>query len=331
MLINDQRSSQQLMPFKYPWAWEEFKNLCKNHWLPQEISMAQDISQWKNNATFSADERHLIKKILSFFANTDVLVGDNILMAIYSHMTNPEVRQYLCGQAFQESIHSWSYAHIVESLSMDQNEVFGEFKKQGIIKEKHEFQEEFSKGVLDRDFDTTTTENKQRFVRNLCAYYLGMEGMQFYSAFVLLLNFKRRNLLTGTAEQLEYIVRDESLHCRFGTKLINQFVEENPESWTAEVKELVRKGIHHVVEMEDIFVEDCMRGNDVVGMSRADFKQYIRYIADRRLESVGLEPLYNIDETPFPWMNEIMDLPKEKNFFETRVTEYQTGMALDWN
>jgi ribonucleoside-diphosphate reductase beta chain len=331
MLINDQKSAQQLMPFKYPWAWEEFKNLCKNHWLPQEISMAQDISQWKNRSLFTDDERHLIKKILSFFANTDVLVGDNILMAIYSHMTNPEVRQYLCGQAFQESIHSWSYSHIVESLSMDQNEVFGEFKKNGIIKEKHEFQEEFSKGVLDRNFTTDTVANKELMLRNLCAYYLGMEGMQFYSAFVLLLNFKRRNLMTGTAEQLEYIVRDESLHCRFGTKLIKQFVEENPEVWTAPVKAKIREGINHVVELEDIFVGDCMRNGDIVGMSRADFKQYIRYIADRRLESVGLEPLYGVTDTPFPWMNEIMDLPKEKNFFETRVTEYQTGMALDWN
>ena len=331
MLINDHRQSQQLMPFKYPWAWEEFKNLCKNHWLPQEISMAQDISQWKNRNLFSDDERHLIKKILSFFANTDVLVGDNILMAIYSHMTNPEVRQYLCGQAFQESIHSWSYAHIVESLSMDQNEVFGEFKKVGIIKEKHDFQEEFSKGVLAKDFTTDSTENKERLLQNLCAYYLGMEGMQFYSAFVLLLNFKRRNLLTGTAEQLEYIVRDESLHCRFGTKLINQYVVENPEVWTPLVKEKIRASIGHVVELEDVFVADCMKGGDIVGMTRADFKAYIRYIADRRLEAVGLEPLYAVTETPFPWMNEIMDLPKEKNFFETRVTEYQTGMALDWN
>lgn len=330
MLIND-ADSQQLMPFKYPWAWEEFKNLCKNHWLPQEISMAQDISQWKSRDLLTDDERHLVKKILSFFANTDVLVCDNILMSIYSHISNPEVRQYLCGQAFQESIHSWSYAHIVESLSMDQNEVFGEFKKVGIIKEKHDFQEEFSKGVLNKDFTTATREGRELFLKNLCAYYLGMEGMQFYSAFVLLLNFKRRNLLTGTAEQLEYIVRDESLHCRFGTKLINQFIQENRDVWTPDLKGSVVRNITHVVELEDAFVADCMRSGDVVGMTSDDFKVYIRYIADRRLEAIGLEPFYGETDTPFPWMNEIMDLPKEKNFFETRVTEYQTGMALDWN
>jgi ribonucleoside-diphosphate reductase beta chain len=330
MLIND-KASRQLMPFKYPWAWDEFKNLCKNHWLPQEISMAQDISQWKTRGLLTEDERHLVKKILSFFANTDVLVGDNILMAIYSHITNPEVRQYLCGQAFQESIHSWSYAHIVESLSMDQNEVFGEFQKVGIIKEKHDFQEQFSNGVLSQSFSTDNIEGKATFLKNLCAYYLGMEGMQFYSAFVLLLNFKRRNLMTGTAEQLEYIVRDESLHCRFGTRLILQFVQENPEVWTAEVKQSIIQNIVHVVELEDAFVSDCMRGGDIVGMTRDDFQTYIRYIADRRLESVGLEAFFGESTTPFPWMNEIMDLPKEKNFFETRVTEYQTGMALDWN
>jgi ribonucleoside-diphosphate reductase beta chain len=329
VLINSQES--QLMPFQYPWAWEEFKNLCKNHWLPQEISMASDIGQWKTPGLLTVDEKHLIRKILAFFANTDVLVGDNIVMSIYAHVTNPECRQYLCGQAFQESIHSWSYSHIVESLSMDQNEVFGEFKRVGVIKEKHDYQSQFMQGILNAGFSTKTHEGRELFLRNLCAYYLGMEGMQFYSAFVLLLNFKRRNLMSGTAEQLEYIVRDESLHCRFGTKLINQYVIENPECWTGRVKELVRENIHHVVELEDAFVNDCLPNGEVVGLNVAQFQTYIRYIADRRLESVGLEPLYGVEETPFPWMNEIMDIPKEKNFFETRVTEYQTGMGLDWN
>lgn len=328
MLINSTRN--QLMPFVYPWAWEEFKNLCKNHWLPQEISMSNDINQWKSPGVLSDDEKHLIKKILSFFANTDVLVGDNLVMAIYKHITNPECRQYLCGQAFQESVHSWSYAHIVESLSMDQQEVFGEFQRMGTIKDKHDFQTQFMAGVLHPSFTTTTVDDKKLFLRNLCAYYLGMEGMQFYSAFVLLLNFKRRNLMVGTSEQLEYIVRDESLHCRFGTKLINQFNEENPDIWTPEVKESVRQNINHVVELEDAFVTDCMP-RDLLGLTRAQFAKYIRYIADRRLESVGLEPLYGIDESPFPWMNEIMDLPKEKNFFESRVTEYQAAIELNWN
>ena len=329
MLINSKET--QLMPFKYPWAWEEFKNLCKNHWLPQEISMASDIGQWKTPGQLTGDEKHLIRKILAFFANTDVLVGDNLVMAIYAHVTNPECRQYLCGQAFQESVHSWSYSHIVESLSMDQNEVFGEFKRVGVIKEKHDYQALFMQGILAPGFNTRTHEGRELFLRNLCAYYLGMEGMQFYSAFVLLLNFKRRNLMSGTAEQLEYIVRDESLHCRFGTKLINQYVQENPECWTGRIKELVRENIGQVVLLEDAFVHDCLPHGDIVGLSVAQFQTYIRYIADRRLESVGLDPLYGVDETPFPWMNEIMDIPKEKNFFETRVTEYQTGMGLDWN
>jgi len=329
MLINSQET--QLMPFAYPWAWEEFKNLCKNHWLPQEISMASDIAQWKTPGLLTDDEKHLIRKILAFFANTDVMVGDNIVMAIYKHVTNPECRQYLCGQAFQESIHSWSYSHIVESLSMDQNEVFGEFKRVGIIKEKHDYQHLFMDGILSQSFSTLAHDGRELFLRNLCAYYLGMEGMQFYSAFVLLLNFKRRNLMSGTAEQLEYIVRDESLHCRFGTKLINQYVIENPECWTSRVKEQVRENIGHVVELEDAFVSDCLPHGEVVGLSVPQFQKYIRYIADRRLESIGLEPLFGIEDTPFPWMNEIMDIPKEKNFFETRVTEYQTGMGLDWN
>lgn len=328
MLINS--TASQLMPFQYPWAWDEFKNLCKNHWLPQEISMAQDISQWKSPHMLNDDERHLIKKVLAFFANTDLLVGDNIVLAIYRYVTNPECRQYLCGQAFQESIHSWSYAHIVESLSIDQAEVFGEFKRTGVIKDKHDFQAQFLQGILDPAFRTDTFEGRSTFLRNLCAYYLGMEGMQFYSAFVLLLNFKRRNLLVGTAEQLEYIVRDESLHCRFGTKLINQYIAENQDVWTPELREAVQKNIAHVVELEDAFIADCLP-HDILGMSKEQFKVYIRYIADRRLESVGVDGLYGIEETPFPWMNEIMDLPKEKNFFESRVTEYQAAMGLDWN
>ena len=291
--------------------------------------MASDIAQWKNQGYLTQDERHLIKKILSFFANTDVLVGDNIIMAIYKHITNPECRQYLTAQAFQESIHSWSYSHIVESLSMDQQEVFGEFKKVGTIKDKHDFQSQFFEGILNESFSTKTAEGRALFLKNLCAYYIGMEGMQFYSAFVLLLNFKRRNLLVGTSEQLEYIVRDESLHCRFGTKLINQYIEENIDIWTPELKEEVRKNIEHVVELEDAFVADSLP-RDILGLSRSQFARYIRYIADRRIESIGLEPIYGEEETPFPWMNEIMDLPKEKNFFETRVTEYQTGFGLEW-
>ena len=328
MLINETKT--QLMPFQYPWAWEEFKNLCKNHWLPQEISMAQDIAQWKGTHYLTQDERHLIKKILSFFANTDVLVCDNILMAIYAHISNPECRQYLTAQAFQETVHSWSYAHIVESLSMDQKDVFSEFKRTGTIKDKHDFANQFSEGVFNKNFNTLTTEGRAIYLKNLCAYYIGMEGMQFYSAFVLLLNFKRRNLLVGTAEQLEYIVRDESLHCRFGTKLINQYIVENEDIWTPKLKNEVRQNILHVVELEDAFVADALP-NDIVGLSRAQFAKYIRYIADRRLESIGLDVLFGEEDTPFPWMNEIMDLPKEKNFFETRVTEYQTGFGLEWN
>lgn len=324
-LING--TETQLMPFTYPWAWEEFKNLCKNHWLPQEISMGNDVFQWRDREALNGDERWLIKKILSFFANTDVLVGDNIIMSIYKHISNPECRQYLTAQAFQESIHSWSYAHIVESLSMDQNEVFGEFKKVGAIKDKHDFQSGFLKGILDPAFETKSQEGRAQFLKNLCAYYIGMEGMQFYSAFVLLLNFKRRNLLVGTAEQLEYIVRDESLHCRFGTQLINQYIIENPDVWTEELKSEVTTNITHVVELEDAFVADALH-DGVVGMSRQQFANYIRYIADRRLESIGLDAVYGITVTPFPWMSEIMDLPKEKNFFETRVTEYQSGFEL---
>ncbi len=328
MLINE--ATTQLMPFSYPWAWEEFKNLCKNHWLPQEISMATDIAQWKSNQLLNEDERNLIKKILSFFANTDVLVGDNLVLAIYAQITNPECRQYLTAQAFQEGVHSWSYAHIVESLSMDQKDVFSEFKRVGTIKNKHDFQTQFLQGILNKEFSTKTDEGRALFLKNLCAYYIGMEGMQFYSAFVLLLNFKRRNLLVGTAEQLEYIVRDESLHCRFGTKLINQYIIENQDIWTEEAKQEVRQNIMHVVELEDAFVEDALP-NEITGLSRAQFSKYIRYIADRRLESIGLEVLFHQNESPFPWMNEIMDLPKEKNFFETRVTEYQTGFGLDWS
>ncbi len=328
MLIG--KNPTQLMPFTYPWAWEEFKNLCKNHWLPQEISMSQDIFQWKSPGKLTAQEKHLIQNILSFFANSDVIVGDNILMAIYKNINNPEVRQYLIGQAFQESVHSWSYAHIVESLSMDQQIIFSEFKKEGTIKDKHDFQMQYTDGVLDPHFDTDTLKNRQMFLRNLCGYYLGMEGMQFYSAFVLLLNFKRRNLMVGTAEQLEYIVRDESLHCRFGTRLIQQYIEENPDVWTTEIQNQIVSDIQHVVKLEDAFVADCLP-EDILGLSRKDFEKYIRYIAQRRLQSIDLVSPYQITETPFPWMNEIMDLPKEKNFFESRVTEYQAGMGLDWN
>jgi ribonucleoside-diphosphate reductase beta chain len=327
MLINNDRP--QLMPFEYPWAWDEFKNICKNHWLPQEISMGADVAQWKSKDALTKDEKFLIQKILSFFANTDVLVSTNLWLGIYNGISNPECRQYFCAQAFQEAVHSWSYAHIVESLSMDQELIFSEFKKTGVIKDKHDNQESFFINLKTSSDSLHTLEGRSEFLRNLCAYYLGLEGMQFYSAFVLLLNFKRRNLLVGTAEQLEYIVRDESLHCKFGTQLINQFIKENPEVWTEALKAQVTLDIHKIVELEDDFIKEALP-KDILGMTIENFRSYIRYIADRRLESVGIQAVYGIAETPFPWMNEIMDLPKEKNFFESRVIEYQSGMGLSW-
>lgn len=327
-LINcNQVDVNQLMPLKYNWAWEHYMNGCANHWMPTEVPMAKDIELWKAK-TLSEDERRVIMRNLGFFSTAESLVGNNIVLAIFKHVTNPEVRQYLLRQAFEEAIHTHSFVYICESLNLDQGLVFNMYNEISSIKAKDEFQMQLTAEVLDPNFSTDTTQGAQKFLENLIGYYLIMEGIFFYSGFVMILSFHRQNKMTGIGEQFQYILRDETVHLNFGIDLINGIKEENPDLWTFEFQNQIIRKIKHAVELEIAYAQDCLpRG--ILGLTSSMFREYVQYVADRRLEKIGLKAVYH-SKNPFPWMSETMDLGKEKNFFETRVTEYQSASSLTW-
>jgi len=318
----------QLMPLKYHWAWEHYLNGCANHWMPTEVSMAKDIELWKSKQ-LSQDERHLIMRNLGFFSTAESLVANNIVIAIFKHITNPEARQYLLRQAFEEAIHTHTFHYIVESLALDEKEIFNMYNEINTIHSKDKFEMKLTEEVLNPHFETNTLEGKRKFVENLIGFYIIMEGIFFYSGFVMILSFLRQNKMIGIGEQFQYILRDETIHLNFGIDLINGIKEENPEIWTPEFQEHIISLIEEAVELEINYAKDCLP-NGILGLNADMFVNYVKHIADRRFERIGLPAKY-FTKNPFPWMSETIDLGKEKNFFETRVNEYQSAANLSWD
>src|SRR3954447_23304339 len=329
-IINSKADVNQLVPFKYKWAWEKYLAACANHWMPQEINMSRDIALWKDAQGLSEDERRLVKRNLGFFVTADSLAANNIVLGTYRHITAPECRQYLLRQAFEEAIHTHAYQYIVESLQLDEGEVFNAYREIPSIRDKDEFLIPFIETLTDPAFKTGTLESDQKLLKSLIVFACVMEGLFFYVGFTQILALGRQNKMTGAAEQYQYILRDESMHCNFGIDLINQIKMENPHLWTAEFRAEIHDIMKKAVELEYRYAEDTMpRG--VLGLNASMFKGYLRYIANRRATQIGLEELFPNEENPFPWMSEMIDLKKERNFFETRVIEYQSGGALSWD
>lgn len=329
-IINGQTDVNQLVPFKYKWAWEKYLATCANHWMPQEVNMSRDIALWKDPNGLSDDERRIIKRNLGFFVTADSLAANNIVLGTYRHITAPECRQFLLRQAFEEAIHTHAYQYIVESLGLDESEIFNAYNEVQSIRDKDEFLIPFIEAIMNPSFVTGTTANDQTLLKSLIVFACLMEGLFFYVGFTQILAMGRQNKMTGAAEQYQYILRDESMHCNFGIDLINQIKLENPQLWTAEFKAEIKALFLKAVELEYRYAEDTMpRG--VLGLNASMFKGYLRYIANRRAVQIGLEELFPNEENPFPWMSEMIDLKKERNFFETRVIEYQSGGALSWD
>ena len=305
----------QLMPLKYKWAWEHYLNGCANHWMPSEVPMAKDIELWKSNKLSSA-ERQVIMRNLGFFSTAESLVANNIVLAIYKHITNPEARQYLLRQCFEEAIHTHTFHYITESLTLDQGEVFNMYNEIEAIKNKDAFEMKLTEDIMREDFSTKTPEGAQKFLENLIGFYIIMEGIFFYSGFAMILSLHRQNKMTGIGEQFQYILRDETIHLNFGIDLINGIKEENPGIWTPEFQDHIDRLITEAVELEVAYAEDCLP-KGILGLTAPMFREYVQHIADRRLERIGLKAKYG-SRNPFPWMSETIDLGKEKNFFETR-------------
>ena len=329
-MINCRADVNQLLPLKYRWAWERYLAACNNHWMPTEVAMQADIALWRSRDGLTEDERRMVKRNLGFFAASESLVANNIVLAIYRHLTNPECRQYLLRQAFEEAIHTHTFQYICESLGLDEGELFNMYREVPSITDKAAWALRYTQHLSDPRFATGTAETDKAFLRDLVAFYVVFEGMWFYTGFAQILSLGRRNKMVGIAEQYQYILRDESVHLNFGIDVINQIKAENPEIWTAALQDEVRQMLHEGCALEIAYGRDTMpRG--LLGLNAEVCATYMHVITNRRCAQLGLGPLFPDTANPFPWMSEAMDLKKETNFFETRVIEYQKGGALAWD
>lgn len=292
--------------------------------------MTADLALWKSKDALTEDERRIIKFGLGYFSTADTVVANNLLLSIYRHITAPEARFYIGLQFREELIHAHAYQYCIESLSMDDGEIWNMYREQPSVAAKAAWSIKHTEVINRPDFTTGTPEADKEFLKNLISYYIGAEGIFFYCGFAAILSMGRQNKMTGIAEQFQYILRDESMHLNFGVDLINQIKLENPHLWDDEMQQHVVRIIREAVLLEIEFAKDMMpRG--VLGMNAKLFEEYLQFIGNRRLSQLGLTQQWPKAKNPFPWMSEIMDLRKEKNFFETKVIEYQQSGALSWD
>lgn len=327
ILDHNEIGVHHILPIKYHWAREFYLSGVANTWTPDEISMYLDASQWKSKDALTEQERRIALWSLGFFATGESLTANNIIISIYKHIENPECRQYMLRQAFEEALHTDTFIYCCDSLSLDLDTIYNAFINVSTIKEKDEFVLSLTKDIADPHFIIKTTEDIQKFIKNIVGFYVIMEGIFFYAGFAQMLYLKKLGKLTGIGQQFEYIMRDESIHLAFGCQLINTIKEEYPEAWTKDFQIEIIKLIDKAVDLETKYIYDSM---DVHGdIEPISFVQYIQFIADKRLERLGLPILYKVGNS-LSWMATATDLSKEKNFFETKVTEYQTGGSLEW-
>lgn len=318
----------KILPMRYLWARQHYKDGVANNWTPEEVSMQKDVEQWKSNTVLNETERRLIIWNLGFFSTAESLTANNLVLAVYKHVTNPECRQYLLRQAFEEAIHTDTFIYCCDSLGLNPDDIYNMYNTIPSIKDKDDFVVKLTASLFDPNFKTDTIEDKRKFIHDLIGYYVIMEGIFFYAGFAMMLALKRQGKMTGIGEQFEYIMRDESLHLAFGCDLINTIKAENPEVWTQEFQDEIVDLIKQAVVLEKAYAFDaCPQG--LLGINAEQFSAYVEHIADRRLERIDLPKVYGTPN-PFPWMSQATDLSKEKNFFETRVTEYQTAGSLEW-
>jgi ribonucleoside-diphosphate reductase beta chain len=317
----------KILPIKYKWARQHYKTGVANTWVPEEVSMQKDVEMWKSPTALTEEEKRVVLWNMGFFSTAESLTANNLVLIIYKHITNPECRQYLLRQSFEEAVHTDTFIYCCDTLGLDPEKVYTMYMSIPSIKKKDDFVVAMTSSLLDPDFMTQTNDDIQRFVHDLVGFYLIMEGIFFYAGFAMMLSLLRQNKMVGVGEQFQFILRDESVHLAFGTDLINTIIQENPVIWTDAFKQTIIDDIKQAVELEIEYAQDCLpRG--ILGLNAHIIRTYLEYIADRRLKSINLEPVYG-SKNPFPWMSEIIDLRKEKNFFEMRVTEYQKG-SLSW-
>lgn len=315
-----------LLPLKYVWAYDLYRTMKANHWEPEDIPMQKDVEQWRSTGDLSDVDRWIIMMGLGYFSAAEGIVGDNILHVVRELVTAPELKLVLGRHAHEENIHADSLLYMISSLGVNPHECEAMFEQIETIRRKNEFVTRTSKGMR-RDLDLNELANKQLFAKNLFVFGQCMEGTQFYGLFGMVLSLYRQNKFPGIGQMFRYTLRDESNHIELFRNLLMDLIDENPEVWTPDFRKELTDLMKEAVELEKEFIRDCLPVNSI-GLSSEEFLQYIDYIADRRLEGVGLNPLNPGIQNPFPWLAEMMDISKEQNFFEGRVTEYQKSSSL---
>jgi len=315
-----------LLPLKYQWSYDLYRAMKANHWEPEDIPMQKDVEQWQSQYELTDGERWIIMMGIGYFSAAEGIVGDNIQHVVRELVTAPELKLVLGRHAHEENIHADSLLYMISSLGINPHECEAMFEQVDTILKKNEFVTEVSRSMR-RDMDLTKLASKQEFAKNIFVFGQCMEGTQFYGLFGMILSLYRQNKFPGIGQMFRYTLRDESNHIEVFRNLLMDLVEENPEIWTSEFREDLRSLMREAVELEKDFINDCLPVN-AVGLTAEEFCQYIDYIADRRLEGVGLQSLNEGVGNPFPWLAEMMDIKKEQNFFEGRVTEYQKASSL---
>ena len=315
-----------LLPLKYQWAYDLYRTMKANHWEPEDVPMGKDIEQWRDTKLVSDVERWIIRMGIGYFSAAEGIVGDNIQHVVRELVTAPELKLVLGRHAHEENIHADSLLYMISSLGINPHECEAMFEDVPTIAKKNAFVVNNSRN-LRRDLDLTQPANKQLLAKNIFLFGQCMEGTQFYGLFGMILSLYRQNKFPGIGQMFRYTLRDESNHIEVFRNLFMDLVEENREIWTTEFKEELRATMAEAVQLEKDFIRDCLPVN-AVGLAIDEFVTYIDYIADRRLEGVGLAPLNAGVKNPLPWLAEMMDIKKEQNFFEGRVTEYQKSSAL---
>lgn len=324
-IVNGQGDINQLAPFKYPWAWEFFLKANRNHWTPLEISMAQDVHDYQHK--LSPAERHVFENVLAYLTTSDILAMRNIGLAVMEKMTAPELQIYQARQVYEEALHTWTYQHCIESLGLDQLEIYNRYRVVPEIHGKINLAKQRLDKALRSDLDLREPENLQDFALSYFFFAVIFEGCWFYNGFTPIFALQRRGLMKGTAEQLQYIMRDEVLHCAFGIRVIRELLaEEGIALDPAQVRQLWDEA-----EAAEAAYAAYILREPILGYNADLHLRQFRFIANRRARQLGLAAPFPGAENVLPWLDEQANLRKEKNFFETRVTEYQTGGALAWD
>ena len=325
-VINGQTDINQLAPFKYPWAWNFFLNANKNHWTPLDINMAQDVTDYRHKLT--TEEKHVYENVLSYLTTSDILAMRNIGLAVMEKMTAPELQIYQARQVYEESLHTWTYQHCIETIGLNQSEIYNRYRVVPEIHQKISVANRRLNSVLRSDIDLNDPDELQNFVISYLFFAAIFEGCWFYNGFSPVFALQRRGLMKGTAEQFQYIMRDEVMHAAFGIRVVKQIIQEENLKFN---KKEIREMWDEAYEAEKAYTQYILR-DPILGYSAKTHLGQFQYIANRRAKQLGLdeEPFPSAEET-LPWLDEQANLRKEKNFFETRVTEYQTGGALSWD